>query len=97
MTERRLRACDFVSERSPRVFGESGNVSFGRTLLVYSFARIGAALSMKVEDVYVQNRRLWVRLHEKGGKRPEMPCRHNLESYLHAYMGSSWSLPEILR
>ena len=55
-------------------------------LMVYSFARIGAALGMKVEDVYVQNRRLWVRLHEKGGKRHEMPCHHNLEAYLHAYM-----------
>jgi integrase len=38
------------------------------SLMVYSFARVGAALAMKVEDVYVQNRRLWVRLHEKGGK-----------------------------
>jgi integrase/recombinase XerC len=55
-------------------------------LMVYSFARIGAALTMKVEDVYVQNRRLWVRLHEKGGKRHEMPCHHNLEEYLHAYI-----------
>ena len=54
--------------------------------MVYSFARIGAALGMKVEDVYVQNRRLWVRLHEKGGKRHEMPCHHNLEAYLHAYI-----------
>ena len=54
--------------------------------MVYSFARIGAALTMKVEDVYVQNRRLWVRLHEKGGKRHEMPCHHNLETYLHAYI-----------
>ena len=55
-------------------------------LMVYSFARIGAALAMKMEDVYVQNRRLWVRLHEKGGKRHEMPCHHNLESYLEAYL-----------
>jgi site-specific recombinase XerD len=55
-------------------------------LMVYSFARIGAALSMRVEDVFVQNRRLWVRLHEKGGKRHEMPCHHQLEEYLHAYM-----------
>jgi integrase len=37
-------------------------------LMVYSFARIGAAIGMRVEDVYLQNRRLWVRLHEKGGK-----------------------------
>jgi site-specific recombinase XerC len=55
-------------------------------LMVCSFARVGAALAMKVEDVYVQNRRLWVRLHEKGGKRHEMPCHHNLEAYLHAYI-----------
>ena len=55
-------------------------------LMVYSFARIGAALAMRVEDAYVQNRRLWVRLHEKGGKRHEMPCHHNLEDYLVAYL-----------
>jgi integrase/recombinase XerC len=55
-------------------------------LMVYSFARVGAALAMKVEDVYVQNRRLWVRLNEKGGKHHEMPCHHNLEAYLHAYI-----------
>lgn len=55
-------------------------------LMVYSFARIGAALAMRVEDVFVQNRRLWVRLHEKGGKRHEMPCHHNLEEYLSAYL-----------
>jgi integrase/recombinase XerC len=55
-------------------------------LMVYSFARIGAALGMRVEDVFVQNRRLWVRLHEKGGKRHEMPCHHNLEEYLTAYL-----------
>ncbi|MGJ0509178.1 MAG: tyrosine-type recombinase/integrase [Methylocystis sp.] len=55
-------------------------------LMVYSFARVGAALAMKVEDVYVQNRRLWVWLHEKGGKRHEMPCHHNLETYLHVYI-----------
>jgi site-specific recombinase XerC len=55
-------------------------------LMVYSFARIGAALGMTVEDVFTQNRRLWVRLREKGGKRHAMPCRHNLEEYLVAYL-----------
>ena len=55
-------------------------------LMVFSFARIGAAVGMKVEDVYVQARRLWVRLHEKGGKVHEMPCHHTLEEYLHAYI-----------
>jgi integrase/recombinase XerC len=55
-------------------------------LMVYSFARIGAALGMAVEDVYTQNRRLWVRLREKGGKRHTMPCHHSLEEYLVAYL-----------
>jgi site-specific recombinase XerD len=55
-------------------------------LMVYSFARIGAALVMKVEDIFTQNRRLWVRLHEKGGKEHAMPCHHNLEAYLAAYI-----------
>ena len=54
-------------------------------LMVFSFARIGAALTMKVEDVYTQNRRLWLRLREKGGKQHAMPCHHLLEEYLHAY------------
>jgi site-specific recombinase XerC len=55
-------------------------------LMVFSFARIDAALAMRVDDVYVQNRRLWVRLREKGGKRHEMPCHHTLDAYLHAYL-----------
>jgi len=54
--------------------------------MVYSFARIGAALGMAVEDIFTQNRRLWVRLREKGGKRHAMPCHHNLEEYLTAYL-----------
>lgn len=55
-------------------------------LMVFSFARVGAALAMRVEDVYVQQRRLWVRLREKGGKAHAMPCHHTLEAYLHAYL-----------
>ena len=43
-------------------------------LLVFTFARIGAALGMTVEDVYWQHRRLWVRLHEKGGKEHACPA-----------------------
>jgi site-specific recombinase XerD len=55
-------------------------------LMVYSFARIGAAIGMRAEDVYPQNRRLRPRLHEKGGKQHAMPCHHNLEAYLHEYL-----------
>jgi integrase len=55
-------------------------------LLVLTFARIGAALGMTVADVFWQHRRLWVRLHEKGGKEHAMPCHHHLETYLQDYI-----------
>ncbi|MFL9897864.1 tyrosine-type recombinase/integrase [Paraburkholderia fungorum] len=55
-------------------------------LMVFSFARVGAALAMRVDDVYVQQRSLWVRLREKDGKAHAMPCHHTLEAYLHAYL-----------
>src|SRR5947209_1212291 len=35
-------------------------------LLIYTFARVSAAIGMNVEDYYVQGRRSWVRLHEKA-------------------------------
>jgi site-specific recombinase XerD len=55
-------------------------------LMVYTFARIGAATAMSVSDVFVQNRRLWVNLREKGGQVVDLPCHHTLEEYLHAYL-----------
>lgn len=58
-------------------------------LMVYSFARIGAALGMTVADVFTQNRRLWVRLTGKGGKAHAIPCHHNLETYLHEYLAGA--------
>jgi site-specific recombinase XerD len=55
-------------------------------LLVYSFARVSAACAMNTEDVYIQVKRTWVRLHEKGGKEHTLPCHHELEEYLDEYM-----------
>jgi len=55
-------------------------------LMTFSFARISAALAMKVGDVFYKGDRRWVRLHEKGGKYHEMPCHHVLEEYLGAYL-----------
>jgi site-specific recombinase XerD len=54
--------------------------------MVYTFGRVGAVVKMKVEDVFVQGRRTWVRLHEKGGKLHDMPAHHTLDEYLHAYI-----------
>jgi integrase/recombinase XerD len=58
-------------------------------VMVYSFARINAVLEMKVRDYFVQGRRGWVRLHEKGGKEHEVPCHHNLEKYLDEYINAA--------
>jgi integrase len=55
-------------------------------LLIYSFARISAALHMNVEDYYPHGKRWWVRLHEKGGKQHEMPAHHLLEGYIDEYV-----------
>jgi site-specific recombinase XerD len=55
-------------------------------LMSYSFARVGAAVSMRVEDYFIKGRRSWVRLHEKGGKEHEMPAHHCLEEYLDVYI-----------
>jgi site-specific recombinase XerD len=55
-------------------------------VLIYSFARISAVLSMRVEDYYPQGKRWWLRLHEKGGKRHDMPAHHTLEEYMDTYI-----------
>ena len=55
-------------------------------LMGYTFARVGAVIQMKVEDYYTQNRRGWVRLHEKGGKVNELPCHHKLEEFLEEWL-----------
>lgn len=56
------------------------------SLMLYTFARVGAVISLRIEDVYTQKRRTWVRLKEKGGKRLERPCHHKLDADLHAYI-----------
>ena len=58
-------------------------------VLIYSFARVGAAVALNVDDVYHQGRRIWLRLHEKGGKRHDMPAHHELEFFLDEYIASA--------
>jgi site-specific recombinase XerD len=57
--------------------------------LTYSFARIGAALKMKVEDLRPQGAGWQLRLHEKGGKDHTMPCHHALAEALRAYIDAA--------
>ena len=55
-------------------------------VMVYSFARVSAVAQMKVKDYFPSGKRFWLRLHEKGGKYHEVPCHHNAEEYVDAYL-----------
>lgn len=57
--------------------------------LLFTFARVGAAVTMRVEDYYPVGKRWWVCLHEKGGKRHEMPAHHSLQEYLDTYLDAA--------
>ena len=55
--------------------------------MVYTFARVSAVTTMRVDDYFEHGKRaLALRLHEKGGKRHEVPCHHNLTEYLEAWI-----------
>jgi site-specific recombinase XerD len=58
-------------------------------LMCFTFARVSAVVHMKVEDYYQNGRRSWFRLHEKGGKRHEVPAHHNAELYLDEYLAAA--------
>jgi site-specific recombinase XerC len=58
-------------------------------VMTYAFARIGAVVAMRVEDYYPADKRWWVRLHEKGGKRHEMPAHHKLEQFVDEYLAAA--------
>lgn len=76
-----------VSIEIPDITGLRDRALIG--VMVYTFARVNALLQMKVRDYFVQGRRGWVRLHEKGGKEHELPCHHNLELYLDEYIAAA--------
>jgi integrase/recombinase XerD len=58
-------------------------------VMVFSFARISAATGMQVADYYVEGRKAWFRLYEKGGKRHEVPAHHNAAHYVDAYIAAA--------
>jgi integrase/recombinase XerD len=58
-------------------------------VMTYAFARIGAVVAMRVDDYYPEGKRWWLRLHEKGGKRHEMPTHHKLEAYIDEYVAAA--------
>ena len=57
--------------------------------MVFAFARVSAAVGLKVEDYFPLKKRWWLRPHEKGGKVNEMGCHHKLELFLDEYMAAA--------
>ena len=55
-------------------------------VLVYSFARVSAAVSLRVADYYTQGPRSFFRLHEKGGRYNVVPAHHTAQEYVDAYL-----------
>src|ERR1700746_752227 len=57
--------------------------------MFYSFARVGATITMKVGDYFQHRKRWWLRLHEKVGKRHEVPCHPSLEESINAWLSAA--------
>ena len=59
------------------------------SVMLYSFARVSAVLGMRRQDYFEQGSREWLRLHEKGGKRHDVPAHHRAGEALDAYLEAS--------
>ena len=58
-------------------------------LMVFSFARVSAAVQMKVRDVYHQGKRTFFKLQEKGGKYNPVPAHHLAQEYVEIYLAAA--------
>ena len=56
------------------------------SVMLYSFARVSAVLGMRRQDYFQQGSRGWLRLHQKGGKRHDVPAHHRAAEALDAYI-----------
>lgn len=57
--------------------------------LLYTMARVSAALHCQVKDYYAEGFTRWLCLHEKGGKEHRMPVHHQLVEYLETYLDAA--------
>ena len=71
------------------------------SVMLYSFARVSAVIGMRRQDYFRQESRGWLRLHEKGGKRHDVPAHHRAAEALGDYLeagragrGEGGALPE---
>ena len=53
---------------------------------LYSVARVSAVIGMRRQDYFRQERQGWLRLHEKGGQRHDVPAHHRAAAALDDYL-----------
>ena len=54
--------------------------------MLYSVARVSAVIGMRRPDYFRQERQGWLRLHEKGGTRHDVPAHHRAAEALDDYL-----------
>ena len=55
------------------------------SVMLYSVARVSAVIGMRRPDYFRQERQGWLRLHEKGGQRHDVPAHHRAAEALDDY------------
>jgi site-specific recombinase XerD len=58
-------------------------------VMAYTFARIGAVVTLTQQDYFQPDKRSILRFREKGGKEKEIPVHHMLEKYLDEYLAGA--------
>jgi integrase/recombinase XerD len=58
-------------------------------VMMYGCARVSAVVSMDVRDYYQRSGQWWLQLHEKGGRRHELPVHRQAKKYLNAYIAAA--------
>ena len=56
------------------------------SVMLYSVARVSAVIGMRRQDYFRQERQGWLRLHEKGGTRHDVPAHHRAAEALDDYL-----------
>ena len=56
------------------------------SVMLYSVARVSAVIGMRRQDYFRQERQGWLRLHEKGGTRHDVPAHHRAAAALDDYL-----------
>ncbi len=56
------------------------------SVMTLTLARNDALVAKRTEDYRPKGKRWWVRLHEEGCKRNEMPAHNNLYEYIATYI-----------